>query len=107
MDPLSRRLASALASTDGFPHVIRHSGATLFLVTPLGEVWRVYDSDGPEGERREPSNDPGAWARIFIGSGSDGVTRIHRFTGAETRAIDAEHLWKQFGASTIGDERHV
>jgi hypothetical protein len=105
MHPLTRQLATVMASNDGIPRVIKHA-STIFLVTPEGEVWRIFDSDGPDGERRsEPANDPEVWARIFIGSGPKSVTRIYRFAFGESRSIAAEALVDQLRRSTIGDER--
>jgi hypothetical protein len=105
MHPLTRTLAVTMASTDGVPRLIAHSN-TLFLVTPRGDVWRVLDSDGPDGDARSaPRNDPRVWARIFIGSGSEPIVRIYRFRNDESRAITPDRIHAQLRDSTIGDER--
>jgi hypothetical protein len=90
-----------MASGDGMPRLIAHQD-TLYLVTPLGDVWRVLDSNEPGGEpRHEPANDPAVWARIFIGSGPSAVVRIYRFTAGESRAISAEALHRQMNGSGV------
>jgi hypothetical protein len=103
MYPLTGQLAAAVASTDAAPRLVRQFTA-LFLVTPQGDVWRIFDSDEPDGTTRTaPTNDPNVWARIFIGSGSNPVVRIYRFRDGESRSISAERLLDQLAAATAGD----
>jgi hypothetical protein len=93
-----------MASSDGQARVIAH-GDTLYLVTPIGEVWRVFDSEGPDRETRGlPRNDQAVWGRIFIGSGGAAVTKIYRFDGRESRSTFPEHLFQQLAAATVADD---
>jgi hypothetical protein len=104
MHPLSRTLALSMASTDGHARVIAHAD-TLYLVTPTGEVWRVFDSEGPDRETRGlPRNDRAVWGRIFIGSGGAAATKIYRFAVGESRSALPEDLVQQLRAATGGDD---
>jgi hypothetical protein len=101
MHPLTGQLAAVVSSTDAIPRLIRQFSA-LFLVTPQGDVWRIFDSEGPETETRStPTNDPHIWARIFIGSGATPVVRVYRFRDGESRSVNAERLFAQLGSATI------
>jgi hypothetical protein len=101
MHPLTGQLAAVMASTDAVPRLVRQL-STLFLVTPQGEVWRIFDSDGPDTETRSaPSNDPHVWARIFIGSGATPIVRVYRFRDAESRSINAERLFEQLTTAKV------
>jgi len=101
MHPLTGQLAAVVASTDAIPRLVRQFTA-LFLVTPQGDVWRIFDSDGPDAETRSaPTNDPHVWARIFIGSGTTPVVRVYRFADGEGRSISAERLFEQLGAAKV------
>jgi hypothetical protein len=95
-------LAAIMASTDGVPRIVRHSSA-FFLVTPQGDVWRVFDSDDERGQSRyAPASDPKTRARVFVGSGAKPVVRLYLFQGEEARAMDADHLMSQMrGAEPI------
>ena len=105
MHPLTRRLAVTMASTDGEPRLISHAN-TLYLVTPPGEVWRVFDSDGPDGDTRSlPRNDPQVWGRIFVGSGAEPTVRIYRFGDDESRAVTAEQIYAQLRHAASGEAR--
>jgi hypothetical protein len=81
-----------MASTDAVPRTVRQSSA-LFLVTPRGDVWRVFDSDDENGVNRvAPGSDPFVRARVFIGSGPTPVIRIYEFRIDEPRTAVAERL---------------
>jgi len=89
------QLASIMASTDGVPRVVRKETAT-FLVSPLGEVWRVFDSDDDAGEKRfSPSTDPSVRTRVFIGSGQTPVVKLYHFQPGEPRSTSAERFYDQ------------
>lgn len=93
--------ATIVAGTDTVPRLVRQFTA-LFLVTPKGEVWRVFDSDEPTGSSRfTPSDSPTMVARVFLGSGTRAITRVYRFGHGESRAIDAERLQEQLIASKV------
>src|SRR5687768_15229397 len=95
MHPLTGQLAAVVASTDAVPRLVRQFTA-LFLVTPQGDVWRIFDSDDASGETRyAPSSDPRVRTRVFIGSGARPVVRVYTFQGAEPRSISADRLHEQ------------
>ena len=95
MHPQTEQLAPVAAGTDGAPRLVRQFTA-LFLVTPQGDVWRIYDSDDLSGEMRyAPSNDPGVRARVFIGSGASPAMKVYIFPAGEPRSINAERLYDQ------------
>lgn len=101
MHPLTAQIAAFMASTDGIPRLIRRV-TSLFLVTPQGDVWRIFDSIEPDGDRRsDPTDDPSVLARIFVAGGADPIVRIYRFPDAETRSIIAQRLVQQFGSATL------
>ena len=84
-----------MASTDAVPRVVRHVSA-IFLVTPRGDVWRIFDSDDPSGHPRySPPGDPRALSRIFVGSGATPVMRLYVFHDEESRTLSAELLMTQ------------
>jgi hypothetical protein len=102
MHPITGQLAAVVASTDAVPRLVRQFTA-LFLVTPQGEVWRIFDSDEPSGETRfAPTNDPHVVSRIFIGSGPNPIVRVYRFLDGEARSISAERLHEQLAAAKPG-----
>lgn len=95
MHPLTGQLAAVMASTDAVPRLVRQFTA-LFLVTPQGDVWRVFDSDDVSGATRyAPSSDPKVCTRVFIGSGPRPDIRVYAFKTGEPRSIDAERLYDQ------------
>ena len=95
MDSLTGQLAAIVASTDAVPRLVRQFTA-LFLVTPQGEVWRVFDSDDATGETRcPPSSDPHIRTRVFIGSGARPPMKFYEFQKDEPRSIGAERLYEQ------------
>ena len=103
MHPLTGQLDAVTAGTDAAPRLVRQFTA-LFLVTPQGDVWRIYDSDDPDGITHfAPANDPNVWTRVFIGSGSNPAVRAYRFREGESRSISAERLLEQLAAARIGE----
>ena len=99
MHPLTGQLAAVMASTDAVPRLVRQFTA-LFLVTPQGDVWRIFDSDEPSGDTRfAPTNDPSVISRIFIGSGPNPIIKAYRFLEVESRSISAERLYEQLAAA--------
>ena len=88
-----------MAREDGEPRILRQATA-FFLATPLGEVWRVFDCDLPDGNaRRPPTGETTAAARVFIGSEERDVALIHRFADGEVRALTAAQLYEQLKAA--------
>lgn len=99
MHPITGQLAAIMASTDGVPRLLRQANA-LFLVAPLGEVWRVYDSDDAAGESRyTPATNPFARSRVFAG-GVKGTVKVYAFRVDEPRSVGAERLYEQLLAAT-------
>lgn len=100
MNSPTTRLAAVNASTDAAPRVIQQFPA-LFLVTPLGDVWRVFDSEEPSGANRiAATSDARAVARVFMNGGTQPVVRIYLFRDDESRSTAAESLFAQLIAST-------
>lgn len=107
MHPLTHHLAVARSRADGEPRIIAQQNS-MYLVTPAGEVWQVFDTDGrgwPGGGR--PRNDPAVVARIFVASedGVAGVVRIYRFGVAESRFITVWRMLEQLERAKLGDDR--
>lgn len=99
MHSLTGQLAAVMASTDAVPRLVRDVAA-LFLVTPQGDVWRIFDSDDLNGERRfSPASDPDAKTRIFIGSGARPASRLYAFKPEEPRSASADRLYEQLLAA--------
>ena len=99
MDPTLGQLAAIMASTDGVPRIVRQANA-VFLVSPQGAVWRIFDSDDATGESRyAPGTNPFARSRIFMGSGAKPVTKIYAFRVDEPRSVGAERLHEQLLAA--------
>jgi hypothetical protein len=103
MNGLPGQLAAVVASTDAVPRLVRQFTA-LFLVTPQGDVWRVFDSDEETGANRfAPTSDPEVRARVFIGSGTEPVSHVHRFREGESRSIAADRLYEQLAMAKQGN----
>jgi hypothetical protein len=101
MHSLSGQLAAIMASTDAVPRLVRQFTA-LFLVTPQGDVWRVFDSDDATGETRySPSSDPNVRTRVFLGSGDRPIIMVYGFNKDEPRSISAERLYEQLKLAII------
>lgn len=103
MKALTGQLAAVLASTDAVPRLVRKS-TTLFLVTPKGDVWRIFDSDDVRGKTRfAPAEDHEACSRVFVGSGLQPVVRVYRFSDGEAQSVNAEKLLHQLEAARAVD----
>jgi hypothetical protein len=90
-----------MASAEAVPRLVRQL-TTLFLVTPEGDVWRVYDSDEPSGAARfAPTSNPSVRSRVFVGSGPQPIARIYLFRDGEPRSTAADRLYEQLSASTL------
>lgn len=95
MDPSLGQLAAIMASTDGVARVVRQANA-LFLVSPKGAVWRIFDSDDAAGESRyAPGTNPFARTRVFMGSGAKPAVKLYTFRVDEPRSVGAERLHEQ------------
>ena len=104
MHPLTHQLAVNRAGLDGEPRIVAHSG-TISIVTPTGEVWQVFDSEGPGGHMRAcPLNDDRVAARIFVRTGADTKVRIYRFGVDELRSTAPRPLLSQLERAIAGDE---
>jgi hypothetical protein len=100
MHAITGQLAAVMASTDAVPRLVRQFTA-LFLVTPRGDVWRIFDSDEISGATRfAPTNDPHVLTRVFIGSGPQPTVKLYTFLEGEARSISAERLYEQLQAAT-------
>jgi hypothetical protein len=99
MHPTLGQLAAIMASTDGVPRVVRQANA-VFLVSPQGAVWRIFDSDDATGESRyPPGTNPFARSRVFMGSGPTPALKIYAFRVDEPRSVGAERLHEQLLAA--------
>ena|SRR5437773_608643 len=99
MQALTKDLAAVVASADTIPRVIRQFTA-LFLVTPAGDIWRIFDSGEENGATRLAArHDESVSARIFLGSGPSPAVRVYRFLKGEDRSINAERLFEQLAES--------
>ena len=105
MHPQTRQLAVNHASADGEARIIADSGG-MFLVTPRGDLWQVFDFEGSDGETHaEPSNSPGVRARIFVGIETNPAVRICRFEAGESRSTVPRNLLDQLERGSREDER--
>ena len=99
MHPSLGQLAAIMASTDGVARVVRQANA-LFLVSPQGAVWRIFDSDDAAGESRyPPGTNPFARTRVFMGSGATPDVKVYAFRVEEPRSVGAERLHEQLLAA--------
>jgi hypothetical protein len=103
MHPLTYEMASKRASLDGEPRIVAHGG-TIWIVTPQGEIWQVFDSEGPNGTMRNmPLSDDRVWARIFVRIDEDTDVRIYRFGADESRSAGPLPLLAQLKRATPGE----
>jgi hypothetical protein len=103
MSGLPRQLADVLASPDAGPRLVRQSTA-VFLVTPKGDVWRVFDSDEPGGLTRvTPGADEEIRARVFISNADNQLQLVYRFAEGEARSVTADTLQQQLTAANPQD----
>src|ERR1043166_2030595 len=90
--PLSRDVAAQIAAARlerhlEPPSMLRQSSG-VFLVTPAGDVWRVFDAEGVRAERCvAPSSDDEAMVRVFILPSNEMTRRIYRFLPNDDRSL--------------------
>jgi hypothetical protein len=100
----STSVAAALAvlpDKGDSPRVIRQY-TSIFLVSRLGELWRVYDTDSPNSiDRQMPSPDSRRAHRVFVALATKEETRIHTFAEGEAPDTDPLMLQAQLDASRI------
>jgi hypothetical protein len=98
----SSSVAAALAvlPTDGdAPRVIQQF-TSVFLVSRLGELWRVYDTGDPNGaERLMPSSLSTRRYRLFMGLARKTQVRIFEFAERAPRDVDPVSLQAQLESS--------
>jgi hypothetical protein len=104
MHAFSEHLAVKHALADGMPRLIARQD-TMFLATPGGDVWQVFDANANEWNGRAPRNSPDVLARIFVGAEDGRPIRIYRFGINESRAITAWGMMKQLERALLGDDR--
>jgi hypothetical protein len=106
MESFSNHLAVSHAMADGMPRLIARTNA-LFIATPNGEVWQVFDGDTTDWmDGGMPRNDPDVLERIFVRAASGGRTaRIYRFGLGESRAVTAWQMLSQLEKAPVGDSR--
>jgi hypothetical protein len=101
----SSSVAAALAvlPTDGdAPRVIQQF-TSVFLVSRLGELWRVYDTDDPNSdERLMPSSLSTRSYRLFLGLARKTQVRVVEFAERAPRDVDPVSLQAQLEASVAG-----
>lgn len=97
-------VAAALAvlpSKDDAPRVIQQF-TSVFLVSQLGELWRVYDCDEPDrGERQMPSAQSTRSHRVFVALARQTQVRLFAFAAGDAKDIDPVSLQAQLDASVI------
>ena len=106
VETFTHHLAVTHAMADGSPRIIARQ-ATMFLATPTGEVWQVFDSDASTWLGGGlPRNDADVVARIFVRAASGGrVSRIYRFGIGESRSVTAWRILEQLERAMAGDDR--
>jgi hypothetical protein len=105
MQPQTRQLAINHASADGEARIISDSGG-MFLVTPRGDLWQIFDFEGQNGDTHpEPRNSPAVRARIFVGLEANPTVRICRFDAGESRSTVPRHLLEQLERGNREDDR--
>lgn len=107
MHPLTHELAVKRASLDGEPRIVAHAG-TIWIVTPQGAIWQVFDSEGPDGSMRAyPLSDDRVAARIFVRVDGADTVRMYRFGLGESRSTGAQPLARQLERAMTGDDLAV
>lgn len=81
------------------PRVIQQF-TSVFLVSRLGELWRVYDTDDPNGaERLMPSSLSTRRYRLFVGLARKTQVRVFEFADRAAKDVDPVSLETQLEAS--------
>jgi len=81
------------------PRVIRQF-TSIFLVSRTGELWRVYDSDTPDGIDREmPTPTSRRTCRVFVALATKEETRVFTFAERDSRDVDPLVLQAQLDKS--------
>jgi len=97
-------VAAALAvlpAKDDAPRVIQQF-TSVFLVSRLGELWRVYDADDPDsGERMMALAQSTKPYRLFLTLGRASQARVYRFAPGTSHDIDPVALQAQLDASVV------
>ncbi|MGH9886926.1 MAG: hypothetical protein ACREBE_15470 [bacterium] len=97
-------VAAALAvlpSKDDAPRVIQQF-TSVFLVSRIGELWRVYDTDDPQvGERQMPTSLSTAPHRVFFALARKTQFRVFTFAPGASRELDPVSLQAQLDASAL------
>ena len=106
MESFTHHLAVSHAMADGMPRLIARQTA-MFIATPTGEVWQVFDADATDWiGGGMPRNDSAVLARIFVRAGSGGrMARIYRFGVTESRSITAWRMLEQLERAMQGDDQ--
>ncbi len=95
-------IAAALAvlpTNVGAPRVIQQF-TSVFLVSRIGELWRVYDVENLDaGERRMPTPDSRTPYRVFIALARKAQMRVHAFASNASRDLDPVSVQAQLDAS--------
>ena len=98
----ARSVAAALAvipTKDDAPRVIQQF-TSIFLVNRYGELWRVYDSTGPEGaDRKMPSAGSILPVRLFVALARKTEVRVYTFASGEAHDTDPVSLQDQLDQS--------
>jgi hypothetical protein len=97
-------VAAALAvlpTDDGAPRVIQQF-TSVFLVSRLGELWRVFDTNDPNGaERLMPSSLSTRKYRLFVGLARKTSVRVVEFADRAPREVDPVSLESQLESSVL------
>jgi hypothetical protein len=106
VETFTHHLAVTHAMADGMPRLLARQNA-MFLATPDGEVWQVFDADATDWIGGGiPRNDADVLARIFVRAASGGRTaRIYRFGVGESRSVTAWRMLEQLERAKLGDDR--
>jgi hypothetical protein len=101
----SSSVAAALAVLplkDDAPRVIKQF-TSVFLVSRLGELWRVYDTYTPDAVHRQmPSAESHRKYRVFVALARKTQIRVYTFDTNEPKPVDPISLQEQLDASVAG-----